>query len=156
MNYQALPHESGPQNDARDFVQLEGPQQELMQTENENRLLRHRLATTQDRTSGIEASLADVGNLLDIFSHQVLQQSEQIETLYHEVSSAHRQSLQCFTFECAWIATLQTFHKLRVRWRDFWEQQTFHVYIFRWRDLHYLLDADSHQQLLTRAEHLPG
>ena len=64
---------------------MAGPQQELMQTETENRLLRHRFNTTRERATGIESSLADVGNLLDIFSHQVLQQSEQIETLYNEV-----------------------------------------------------------------------
>lgn len=65
--------------------QMEGPQQELVQTEGENRLLRHRLNTHRDQASGIEASLAEVAQLTELFTQQVMQQSEQIELLYTEV-----------------------------------------------------------------------
>ena len=66
--------------------QMDGPQQELMQSESENRLLRHRLTTTRDQATGIEASLAEVAQLTELFTHQVMSQSEQIETLYDEVT----------------------------------------------------------------------
>ena len=63
-------------------------QQELMQTEDENRLLRHRLNTHRDQATGIESSLAEVAQLTEVFTQQVMQQSEQIELLYTEVSLA--------------------------------------------------------------------
>ncbi|KAA6423916.1 MAG: hypothetical protein FRX49_05875 [Trebouxia sp. A1-2] len=64
--------------------QTEGSHQELMQTESENRLLRHRLNTTRDQATGIESSLAEVAQLTELFTQQVMSQSEQIETLYDE------------------------------------------------------------------------
>ena len=67
--------------------QTEGSHQELMQTESENRLLRHRLNTTRDQATGIESSLAEVAQLTELFTQQVMSQSEQIETLYDEVKA---------------------------------------------------------------------
>ena len=61
------------------------PQQELLQSECENRMLRNRLTTTLDQASQIESSLAEVAQLTEQFTDQVLHQSEQIETLYNEV-----------------------------------------------------------------------
>lgn len=62
-----------------------GAQQELMQSEGENRLLRHRLATQLDQASHIETSLAEVAQLTQVFTDQVMHQSEQIEMLYNQV-----------------------------------------------------------------------
>jgi hypothetical protein len=84
MNYQMPPDDYGSA-DGMSPQQTEGPHQELMQTESENRLLRHRLNTTQDQATGIEASLAEVAQLTELFTQQVMSQSEQIETLYDEV-----------------------------------------------------------------------
>ena len=83
---QTLGYQTMPSDDYADSSQeMEGPQQELVQTEGENRLLRHRLNTHRDQASGIEASLAEVAQLTELFTQQVMQQSEQIELLYHEV-----------------------------------------------------------------------
>jgi len=84
INYQMPPNDYGSA-DGMSPQQPEGPHQELMQTESENRLLRHRLNTTQDQATGIESSLAEVAQLTELFTQQVMSQSEQIETLYDEV-----------------------------------------------------------------------
>ena len=84
INYQMPPDDYGSA-DGMAPPQPEGPHQELMQTESENRLLRHRLNTTQDQATGIESSLAEVAQLTELFTQQVMSQSEQIETLYDEV-----------------------------------------------------------------------
>jgi hypothetical protein len=86
INYQ-MPADDYGSADGMAPQQPEGPHQELMQTESENRLLRHRLNTTQDQATGIEASLAEVAQLTEFFTQQVMSQSEQIETLYDEVSA---------------------------------------------------------------------
>ncbi|DBA75224.1 TPA: hypothetical protein ACH3X1_010518 [Trebouxia sp. C0004] len=83
MNYQMPPDDYGSA-DGMSSQQTEGPHQGLMQTESENRLLRHRLNTTQDQATGIESSLAEVAQLTELFTQQVMSQSEQIETLYDE------------------------------------------------------------------------
>lgn len=83
INYQMAPDEYGSTN-GMSLQQMNGPQQELMQSESENRLLRHRLTTTRDQATGIEASLAEVAQLTELFTQQVMSQSEQIETLYDE------------------------------------------------------------------------
>lgn len=62
-----------------------GPQQQLLQSESENRMLRHRLTTQLDQASQIESSLADVAQLTQVFTDQVMHQSEQIELLYDQV-----------------------------------------------------------------------
>lgn len=64
-----------------------GPQQQLLQSESENRMLRHRLTTQLDQASQIESSLADVAQLTQVFTDQVMHQSEQIELLYDQVWS---------------------------------------------------------------------
>ena len=61
------------------------PQQQLLQSESENRMLRHRLTTQLDQASQIESSLADVAQLTQVFTDQVMHQSEQIEMLYDQV-----------------------------------------------------------------------
>ena len=75
-----------PDDHASSGQQMEGQQQELMQSEGENRLLRHRLNTHRDQATGIETSLAEVAQLTELFTQQVMQQSEQIEVLYNEVT----------------------------------------------------------------------
>lgn len=92
INYQMPPDDYGSA-DGMSPRQPEGPHQELMQTENENRLLRHRLNTTQDQAAGIEASLAEVAQLTELFTQQVMSQSEQIETLYDEARA--KRLLRC-------------------------------------------------------------
>lgn len=75
-----------PPEESANLSQHAEGQQELMQTEGENRLLRHRLNTHRDQATGIESSLAEVAQLTEVFTQQVMQQSEQIELLYTEVS----------------------------------------------------------------------
>ncbi len=87
MNYQSMPPDDYASPDGMSPQQMDGPQQEVMQTETENRLLRHRLNTQLDQATGIEASLAEVAQLTELFTHQVVRQSEQIETLYDEVTA---------------------------------------------------------------------
>ena len=85
---QTLGYQNMPLDDAANLSQHAEGQQELMQTEDENRLLRHRLNTHRDQATGIESSLAEVAQLTEVFTQQVMQQSEQIELLYTEVSLA--------------------------------------------------------------------
>lgn len=77
-----------PVEESANFSQHAEGEQELMQTEGENRLLRHRLNTHRDQATGIESSLAEVAQLTEVFTQQVMQQSEQIEVLYTEVRLA--------------------------------------------------------------------
>lgn len=83
IGYQTLPPE-----ESANLSQSADGQQELMQTEGENKLLRHRLNTHRDQATGIESSLAEVAQLTEVFTQQVMQQSEQIELLYTEVRLA--------------------------------------------------------------------
>lgn len=85
---QTLGYQNLPLNESANLSQHAEGQQELMQTEDENRLLRHRLNTHRDQATGIESSLAEVAQLTEVFTQQVMQQSEQIELLYTEVSLA--------------------------------------------------------------------
>lgn len=70
-----------------------GPQQELIQSEGENRLLRHRFTTQLDQASQIESSLAEVAQLTQVFTDQVMHQSEQIELLFNQVQLFHQPQL---------------------------------------------------------------
>lgn len=88
LNYQSLPSANQASTNGLTPQQMDGPQQQLMESESENRLLRHRLHATNDQATGIEASLAEVANLTELFTQQVMTQSEQIETLYYEVRAA--------------------------------------------------------------------
>ena len=88
LNYQSMPSANQASTNGLTSQQMDGPQQQLMETESENRLLRHRLHATNDQATGIEASLAEVANLTELFTQQVMTQSEQIETLYYEVRAA--------------------------------------------------------------------
>lgn len=78
---------------------MAGSQQELLQSEGENRMLRHRLTATLDQASQIESSLAEVAQLTEQFTDQVLHQSQQIETLYMQVCAEHWMSscLRCLS-----------------------------------------------------------
>ena len=80
-----------PNNDASQQSMV-GSQQELVQSEGENRMLRHRLTTQLDQASQIESSLAEVAQLTQVFTDQVMHQSEQIEMLYDQVCFLHRQA----------------------------------------------------------------
>lgn len=89
LGYQTLPpDELAGTSSSMPSQQMQGPHQDLMQTESENRLLRHRLNTHRDQATGIESSLAEVAQLTEMFTQQVMQQSEQIEILYTEVRVA--------------------------------------------------------------------
>ncbi len=73
-----------PSQQSASFAQLLPEQQQLL--EEENRALVTELTSLNQSTRSIESTMRDVQQLSQMFSAQVMQQAEQIEQLYQQVS----------------------------------------------------------------------
>ena len=73
-----------PSQQSLSFVQLPPEQQQLL--EEENRALVTELTSLNQSARSIESTMRDVQQLSQMFSAQVMQQAEQIEQLYQQVS----------------------------------------------------------------------
>jgi hypothetical protein len=74
-----------PSQQSTSFAQLPPEQQQLL--EEENRALVTELTSLNQSARSIESTMRDVQQLSQMFSAQVMQQAEQIEQLYQQVSS---------------------------------------------------------------------